>query len=213
MKIHAYQEMYVNRVQRVLGEAFDYAVNVCHIPGEQFVTMFSSSFISQYISVGDPKYILGKSGIEILTDVIREETGKEIDIIPEERFIRTIDYWIGWTVACYQWYSDRKFSEIFSLIRYEELERMYPTLHEADISKSVEIIDSIIRERQPETNLKRFRTACRKTQAQLSEKSGVSLRSIQMYEQRQKNINRASVETVYALAKAIGCSIEDLMEK
>ena len=44
-------------------------------------------------------------------------------------------------------------------------------------------------------------------------KSGVSLRSIQMYEQRNKNINKASVETIYRLAKALGCEIEDLIEK
>lgn len=44
---------------------------------------------------------------------------------------------------------------------------------------------------QTETNLKRIRTAKGYSQKQLAELSGVSLRSIQMYEQRRKDINKA----------------------
>lgn len=64
-----------------------------------------------------------------------------------------------------------------------------------------------------ETNLKRVRTAYGFTQAELAERSGVSLRSIQMYEQRNKNINKASADTMYSLAKVLGCTMEDLIEK
>ena len=51
------------------------------------------------------------------------------------------------------------------------------------------------------------------TQAELAKRSNVSLRSIQMYEQRNKDINRASAETVLNLAKVLGCTMEDLLEK
>ncbi|MBQ4523167.1 MAG: helix-turn-helix domain-containing protein [Lachnospiraceae bacterium] len=34
-----------------------------------------------------------------------------------------------------------------------------------------------------------------------------------MYEQRNKNINKASVDTMYRLAKVLGCTMEDLIEK
>jgi transcriptional regulator with XRE-family HTH domain len=64
-------------------------------------------------------------------------------------------------------------------------------------------VDSKIKEYFSETNLKRIRTAYGVTQAELSERSGVSLRSIQMYEQRNKNINKASVDKVYSLAKVL----------
>ena len=64
-----------------------------------------------------------------------------------------------------------------------------------------------------ETNLKRIRSTYGFTQAELAERSGVSLRSIQMYEQRNKNINKASVDTMYRLAKVLGCTMEDLIEK
>ena len=90
---------------------------------------------------------------------------------------------------------------------------MYHTLHEADISKFAEIADERIRMYYKDTNLKRIRTAYGCTQAGLAEQSGVTLRSIQMYEQRHKDINKASAETLYRIAKALGCSIEDLLEK
>ena len=47
---------------------------------------------------------------------------------------------------------------------------------------------------------------------ELAKQSGVSLRSIQMYEQRNKDINKAQMETVNNLAKVLGCKMEDLME-
>lgn len=70
-----------------------------------------------------------------------------------------------------------------------------------------------MKESYPETNLKRIRTAYGCTQAELAEKAGVSLRSIQMYEQRNKDINRASAESLYRIAKVLGCSMEDLIEQ
>ena len=70
-----------------------------------------------------------------------------------------------------------------------------------------------MREYFPETNLKRIRVANGCTQSELAKKADVSLRSIQMYEQRNKDINKASVDTVYRLAKALGCTTEDLMER
>ena len=89
---------------------------------------------------------------------------------------------------------------------------MYYTLHEADVSKFVNIVDTLMKDFFPETNLKRIRTAYGCRQAELAQRSDVSLRSIQMYEQRNKDINKASVDTVYRLAKTLGCTMEDLIE-
>lgn len=63
-----------------------------------------------------------------------------------------------------------------------------------------------------ETNLKRIRTAKGYSQNQLAELSGVSLRSIQMYEQQRKDINKAQSESIHRLAKSLGCKMEDLLE-
>ena len=89
---------------------------------------------------------------------------------------------------------------------------MYYTLHEADISKFVDIVNERVNEHFSDTNLKRIRLAYGYTQSELAKESGVSLRSIQMYEQRNKDINKANAETVYRLAKVLGCTMEDLIE-
>ena len=35
---------------------------------------------------------------------------------------------------------------------------------------------------------------------------------IQLYEQKQNNINKAQAEVVVSLAKALGCEVEDLLD-
>lgn len=211
--IHAYQEMYLSKVQSVLGDAFDYAINTCSISGKDFVKLFIASSVSKRMGNGEPAYLAGKSGIEITREIVAETKGRELQIEPQEQFGRSVEYWIGWSVAYYQWYSGRKYSDIFKVISFEDLQKMYHTFHEADITKFVDIVDSRAKEYFSETNLKRIRTAYGVTQVKLAERSGVSLRSIQMYEQRNKNINKATVDSMYRLAKVLGCTIEDLIEK
>lgn len=63
-----------------------------------------------------------------------------------------------------------------------------------------------------ETRLNRIREAAGLSQNDLAVKSGVSLRSIQMYEQRKNEIDKAQAHTRYKLAVALGCDIEDLLE-
>ena len=210
---HAYQEIYRSKAQSTLGDAFDYAVNVCGVNGSTFTKLFCASTVSVRMENGEPAYIAGKSGIEIVLEVVSETMGKSLSVEPHEHMGRSREYWIGWAAAYYQWYSGRKYSEIFKVIPFEDMQQMYYTLHEADITKFVETTDKLMKEHFTETNLKRIRTAYGLTQAELAKRSGVSLRSIQMYEQRNKDINKASVETVYSLAKVLGCTIEDLIEK
>ena len=62
-------------------------------------------------------------------------------------------------------------------------------------------------------NLKRIREARNLTQAQLAEKSGVNLRMVQYYENGFKDINKAQAITLYRVAKALECKIEDILEE
>jgi hypothetical protein len=213
MTISKYQEIYLSSAQSALGDAFDYAVNSYHISGDDFVKMFIVSSVSKKMERGEASYLIGKSGIEIVMDIIYETKGEEVEVFISENYGRSKEYWIGWAVAYYQLYSDRKYSEIFAVVSFEELGKMYYTLHEADITKFVEIIDIRMKEHFKQTNLKRFRSINRLTQAELAKQSGVSLRSIAMYEQKNKDINKARAEVIYKLSKALRCEMEDLIEK
>ena len=62
------------------------------------------------------------------------------------------------------------------------------------------------------TRLYKLRKARGLTQSELAELSGVSLRMIQLYEQRQNDINKASGKTINDLAKALCCNFYEVME-
>lgn len=63
------------------------------------------------------------------------------------------------------------------------------------------------------TNLAIIRNQRGISQAKLAEDSGVNVRMIQHYEQKNKDINTAQVITIYKLARALNCTVEDLIEK
>lgn len=133
-------------------------------------------------------------------------------VTPRERYERTAEYWCGLAICYYQWWSSRKYAEIFRAVSFDEILYMYPKMHEASKERFVEEMDEKIRKAFPETNLKRIRTTYGCSQRELAEMTGVGLRSIQMYEQRNKDINKAQAESLYCLAKVLGCTMEDLLE-
>ncbi len=65
---------------------------------------------------------------------------------------------------------------------------------------------------KPETNLKNLRKIAGLSQRELAELSAIPVRTIQQYEQRQKNINKAQAEYLVMLAQVLCCEIADLME-
>ena len=61
--------------------------------------------------------------------------------------------------------------------------------------------------------LKIMRTGAELSQRQLSELSGVNLRTIQDYESNGGQvIDKANLRTLLNLAKALGCNIKDILE-
>lgn len=62
------------------------------------------------------------------------------------------------------------------------------------------------------TNLKMIREEKGYSQSQLARASGVSLRSLQHYEQGTKDINKASISTVLALADCLEVDIRQILE-
>lgn len=63
------------------------------------------------------------------------------------------------------------------------------------------------------TNLQKIRLQRGLSQSQLAKASGVKLRCIQHWEQGDRNINKAAVDSVLSMANSLGCKITDLMEK
>ena len=81
-----------------------------------------------------------------------------------------------------------------------------------DIRQFTDKMKELYKSAKPDTNLKIIRNKLKLTQKELSELSGVPVRTIQQYEQRQKNINKAQTEYLVMLSKALSCKVEDLLE-
>ena len=62
-----------------------------------------------------------------------------------------------------------------------------------------------------ETKLKKIRADKGLTQRELAEATGISLRTIQHFEQGTKKLNGAAAITVYTLARALDVDIEELL--
>ena len=208
----AYPEMLLANARSLLADAADYAVIDMGVPFDDFFSFFAASDWARRIEHGDRSTILGISGIELAQNVLSEKTGRRDFKPARESLRRTKAYWTGWILAFYQWTSNRTFREILQALPASMIEQMYGVYHEAPEERFAATADEIVRENFPETRLKRIRSAYGCSQSRLAEMSGVGIRSIQMYEQRKKDINKAESRSVLRLARALGCEMEDIME-
>lgn len=210
--IHAYSETYLDDAMQNLGEMLDYAVNSCYLDMDDFFEMFIVGGIASQFDNGVPGIVSGKSGTELVWEVL-SKAGVSIKMSdPREDRDCSPEYWCGWIIAFYQWYTALSFKEILQICTMREIRKMYYTLHEASELKFVNTMNEIARRKKLPTKLQTLRKSRQLSQKLLSEKSGVTLRMIQQYENRSKDINRAAAETLSALSRVLGCNVEDLLE-
>ncbi len=210
MTIHAYNPLYLSKASRTVGNMLHDAVLEFGIDGEAFLNYFIQSEVAEQFENGNPKYIAGKSGLELFFEIMEKTTGESYNSDLIESYERSPEYWVGWMLTHYQWYSARTFKSILSTIPYEELLGLYGILHEADIQKSYEVLDAHFA--RSESKLKTARKHCGFTQEKLASESGVSLNTIRAYERKSKDLNKAGVDIVRSLARALKCEVGDLVE-
>ena len=213
MMMNAYNELYRNDAQKTLAFMFDYAVNDCGLDIDWIADLFVMSGYSKQFETGNAAFISGVSGIELAEMVIRYAYPNEIvRRVASQPTNKSAEYWAGWALADYQWYSSYRFSDIFERVKMSGIVKMYPLYHEMDVAQFREAMDEKMQGVLLETKLKRIREARGLSQSELAKLSGVSLRSIQMYEQRGNDIDKAQGQTLYKLSVILGCQIEDLLE-
>lgn len=209
---HAFHKMYLNDAVSEMACMLDYGVNRLGIALRDFYDMFLESSISRAMSEGNPYYVGGKSGVELCFEVLEQH-----NIHPEyvEQLVslsRSPEYWTGWALGHYQWDRGVSYNTIDKEVPIEMIIDMYGVYHEMDITSFCEAMDARRQERRLHTYLKTYREKKGLSQRELAEESGVPFRTIQQYEQRQKNINHARAEYVVRLSSVLGCAPKDLME-
>ena len=158
MAIPAYSSIYLSKTARSVGNMLHNAVLEFGYDGSDFLRMFIQSDIAEQIENANPKYLAGKSGMELFTEVVEQTSDKHIDPRLTEAYSRSDVYWVGWALAHYQWYSGRSFRDILETISYEELLGLYNTLHEADINKVYDVFDMHFCD--ADSKLKQMRKRC-----------------------------------------------------
>ncbi len=212
MKIRAYDETYTATAQSILGHMVDFAVMSLNIEPDVFGNAFAVSPASRQFACGNPRYVAGMNGCELARQVL-SETNMSFTDVPDAMFIdKSPEYWAGWALAYYQWYSSRSFMEILSVTSLSRIIGMYPVYHEMDIMQFTDHMEEVLTKALPSTRLKVKRLNCGLSQSQLASDSGVAIRQIQLFEQRQRNINNAAAITLLRLSKALHCQMEDLIE-
>ena len=212
MMIHAYSEFYLNDAKQNLAEFFEYALNTCQFDANMFSKLFIQSGYADKFERGNPAIVAGMSDIELAKKVIAYayQNYKFPDRVFSED--RSNVYWAGWALAEYQWITCKRFKDIFSRVSLAEIISMYSVYHEMDIEHFIEDLNKKYNAIEQETRLKTIRENRGISQTELAKLSGVKLRSIQMYEQKVNDIDKAQVGTIYKLSRVLGCTIEDLLE-
>lgn len=211
--IYAYDKDYLYYAQNNFGHMVDFAVNTCDYTVDEYFQMFLASNVCRQFEDGNPAYLVGKTGCELVRQVVAEVRGKEISEADVMYLDKSPEFWLGWSLAYYVWEKNCKFSYIFRAVSPENMLNMYDTLHEADVSKFVMNIDLTLKEYYKQSAIARYRAYHKLSQAMLAEKSGVNIRIIQSYEQGLRDINKAQFSTVMKLADALECAPEELLEK
>ena len=208
----AYSESYLSDAKGTLSQCFDYLINDCLLPPDWTASIFLSSGYAQQFERGNPAVLAGMSGVELARNILKKTYQSKT--APEPGYSEGLspEYWAGWALAEYQWYSGKRFRDIFRSTRLSEIIAMYSVYHEMDITKFIDAMEERARKAPRESRLKRLRESRGLSQSELARASGVNKRSIQMYEQQENDIDKAQAHTVYKLARVIGCNVEDLLE-
>lgn len=211
--ICAYDKIYLDKARSNLARMLDFAVYELDYKLTAFYALFLSSTVCQKFEDGNYEVLAGKSGYELAFNVLEEidPSFKRKEPVFEPN--RSPEYWCGWALAYYQWKTSLRFSEINERVPIEEVLALYSPYHEMDITHFVNKMNELYEQAKSESNLKLLRQRTGLSQRQLAFYANIPLRTLQQYEQRQKNINKAQAEYLYSLSKVLNCSMEDLLEK
>lgn len=160
---------------------------------------------------GAANLLAGASGIELAHRTLEEVglSGEFREQKPRPR--ESQEYWTGWALCHYQWESLLPFREIDRAVPVEKIRDMYHPYHEMDLRQFSEAMDEMLDRERGQTALARFRKYAEMSQSMLAKQAGVPVRTIQQYEQRQKDISKAGVENVERLARTLRTTVESLI--
>lgn len=231
---HAYDKMCLERASDTLGRTLDYSAYSLHYDAATMIDLFIASGTAALFERGDIRTIAGMSGIELAYEVLERSGIIYERMQPRYTKGLSPEYWCGHTLAQIQWETDLPFDRIMTSFsapgfiseygrsRMSFLDSLPLDIGEKKRSEAIrsfgyrfsaeavsEFISSVssssITGKAGDTSLKKMRIKNGLSQSGLAKASGVPLRTIQQYEQRQKDLSKARAEYLIALSRALGC--------
>ena len=231
---HAYDEILLERASGSLGRMLDYSVYSLHYDVAVMTDLFIASGAAALFERGDIRTIAGMSGVELAYAVLERSGVPYERTQPRYTKGLSPEYWCGHTMAHIQWETGAGFDQImrsFSpsgfISSYRNKRLSFLDALPLDISdeeRSEKIMsfgtqfaeDAVSGFILPagngsypyttgDTPLRKMRIKNGLSQSGLAKASGVPLRTIQQYEQRQKDLSKARAEYLIAFSRALGC--------
>lgn len=237
-KMRSYSDVITDKAAETMAHMLDFAVHDLRQDPSAFFELFLSSGLADMFGRGDIRLITSTSGVELAYRVLRE-CGLNIDRVSYRYTAgRSREYWAGMALAKYQAGSGIPYRDIVSAVSIQDIIAMCDRYRDEEIRsitdslswmEALRIPDHMSEEHYREfrqhmddavraartgsdTRLKAIRLKSGYSQSGLARASGVPVRTIQQYEQRQKDINKASFESIIKLAAALSCEPQDLIE-
>ena len=238
----AYDEICISRASDSLGRMLDYAVYSLHYDISAMMDLFIASGDASLFERGDIKIITGMSGIELAYDAL-EKSGIAYDRTqPRYTKSLSAEYWCGYTLAQIQWISGASFSRIMQQFKIQEFIASYSNyrlqfldglplnITDAErrertrlfgldfatdlVSRFISAADETFAESTGYGNkLKTLRIRSGLSQSGLAKAAGIPVRTIQQYEQGQKDLSKARAEYLISLARVLNCDPAQLISR
>ena len=122
---HAYSESYLSNAKDRLSSFFDYLINDCGMKPDWTCSLFINTGYAEQFERGNPAYVSGMSGVELARAVVK--TAYRSKELPDPIYSDECspEYWAGWALAEYQWFTGRRFKDIFERIPISQIIGMY----------------------------------------------------------------------------------------
>lgn len=230
----AYDKICLKRASDTLGRMLDYSVYSLHYDIASMMDLFIASGLAALFERGDIRVIAGMSGIELAYEVL-ERSGLSYErTTPRHTISLSAEYWCGCALAGMQWASSQTFDRIlksfsvtaftaeFGRKRIEYLDSLPLDISNDERAERIRAFgadqaDEAVSEfmsaytSEGGSPLKKMRIKNSLSQSQLAKACGIPIRTIQQYEQRQKDLSKARAEYLIALSRALNCDPSSLI--
>lgn len=231
----AYSSLLKERAADDLGRMLDFAVYSLRLDADSMMELFVSSNAAALFERGSIRLICGMSGPELAYAVL-DQSGLPYDrVTPRHTASLSSEYWCGYALAAAQHSLCLSFGELMRRFRPSALVSLYSKrrlalldslppdvtdearraalmrLGEDFVSRLCSQASSADDSSAPSSVLKKMRTINGLSQSQLAGAADIPVRTIQQYEQGQKDLRKARSESLLALSRALHCRPEDLI--